>query len=178
MSGIGYQAKPLSRANIRDFAMRVRGALGLADRPYVNVELLIDFLMPKCFPGFSYDVWATAEMGNNHGLARPDERFIILREDVYERACAGKGRDRLTVVHEVAHLLLHTKDRILLRRGTGEPKRFCDPEWQANCFAGEFLVAHTMARQCGNPLEIERMFGVSPDAADFQWKRFKEDGLL
>lgn len=178
MSDIGYQATPLSRPNIRRIAMHVRGVLGLADHPYIDVELLIDFLLPRCFEGFSYDVWTAEEMGNNHGLARPDDRFIVLRDDVYARACHGRGRDRLTVLHEIAHLLLHTKDHILLRRGTGQPKRYCDPEWQANCFAGEFLVAHTMVGQCSNPLEAAQLFGVSSDAACFQWRCFKREGLL
>ncbi len=87
------------------------------------------------------------------------------------------GTDRLTVIHEVGHLLLHHKDRIVLRRGTGS-QTFCDPEWQASCFAGELLVAHTLVHQFENPLEAAMGFGVSLDAANFQWRKFREDGVL
>jgi Zn-dependent peptidase ImmA (M78 family) len=37
----------------------------------------------------------------------PQDSLIILREDVYEGAHAGNGRDRMTVAHEIGHLLMH-----------------------------------------------------------------------
>ncbi len=146
MSQIGYQARPLSRRDIRALATRVRAASGYAERPYIDVEEMLDFILPKLMPEFGYGVLPSRETGNNHGLADPDRAFIWLRDDVYDRACQGKGRDRLTIVHEVGHVLLHTSD-IVLRRGDDQPEPFRDPEWQANCFAGELLMAHTLVRQ-------------------------------
>jgi hypothetical protein len=178
MSGIGVEAKPLSRENIRRYATNVRGALGYADKAYIDVEALLDFVLPSALAGFAYSVEPMEEMGNNHGLAHPDRRFIMLREDVFERACNGEGRDRMTVCHEIAHLVLHTPDRIVMRRAEGPPKTYRDPEWQAKSFAGEFLVAHTMIKQFPTPQLAASAFGVSLEAAEFQLSRFREDGLL
>lgn len=178
MSNIGFEAKPLSRANIREYAKEIRQALGFDAIPYIDIEKLLDFILPKAMPGFAYDIRPHEDMGNNHGLADPENRFIVLREDVHERACDGHGRDRLTVIHEFGHLLLHPKDRLVLRRGEGKPKSYCDPEWQANCFAGEFLVAFTLLNGCKSAAEAASMFGVSQDAAQYQLGQFRKEGLL
>jgi hypothetical protein len=178
MSAIGVEAKPLSRPNIRRFATDVRGALGYANLPYIEIEPVLDFVLPRALPGFAYGVGTMKEMGNNHGLAFPDRSFILLREDVFERACNGEGRDRMTVCHEIGHVLLHAPDRIVMRRAEGSPKTYCDPEWQAKSFAGELLVAHTMIKQFPTPLEAALAFGVSLDAAELQLRKFREDGLL
>lgn len=178
MSDIGYQARPLSRQDIRRFATRLRAVMGFADELFVDVEEVIDLILPRLMPEFVYDIRPRSEMGNNHGLAEPDKAFLVLREDVYERACCGRGRDRLTVMHEIGHLLLHTRDRIVLRRGTGKPKAYCDPEWQANCFAGEFLMAYTLVHCVQGPEEAATAFGLSTDAAHLQWDRFRQDGLV
>lgn len=178
MSNIGFEAKPISRVDIRHFATQVREVLGFKSIPYLDVEGVLDFVLPSVLPGFAYEVRPRSEMGTNHGLADPENRFISLREDVFVGMCDGQGRDRLTVMHEVGHLLLHTKDRIVLRRGTGKPVSYCDPEWQASCFAGELLVAHTLISECGSPADAVDVFGVSNDAAVYQWRQYQNAGLL
>lgn len=55
-------------------------------------------------------------MGAKHGETIPSENRIRIREDVYERACNGYGRDRLTMAHELGHLLLHRDDYFGERR--------------------------------------------------------------
>ena len=178
MSNIGFEAKPMSRLDIRNFATQVREVLGFKSIPYLDVEEVLEFILPRALPGFAYEVRPRGEMGTNHGLADPENRFMSLREDVFQGMCDGQGRDRLTVMHEVGHLLLHTKDRIVLRRSTGKPQSFCDPEWQANCFAGELLVAHTLIDGCLTPADAVEAFGVSHDAAVYQWRQFQNAGLL
>lgn len=178
MSHIGYEAAPLSRANLRAFAAQVREGLGFATIPYIDIEKLLDFVLPRAFPDFAYAVCPASEMGNNHGLANPDERWIKLREDVHRRACEGQGRDRLTVVHELAHVLLHTRDRVMLRRGDGAPKTYKDPEWQADCFAGEFLMSYRLAGGCTGPGDLVTRFGVTPSAAGVQWRQFQSARTL
>ena len=158
--------------------MQVREAMGFKNEPYIDVEAVLDFILPQALEEFSYDVSPSRKMGENHGLALPDQRSIILREDVFERACDGKGRDRFTVMHELGHVLLHGKDRIVHRRGTGQPKTYCNPEWQADCFAGELLVAHTLIDGSMTPIQVAAKFGVSNDAASYQLRKLREAGTI
>ncbi|MAO54953.1 MAG: hypothetical protein CMM61_04555, partial [Rhodospirillaceae bacterium] len=81
------------------------------------------------------------------------------------------------VSHELGHLLLHQKDRLVLRRGTGAPKAYKDPEWQAKCFAGEFLIAHTLVNQFSSLDEVASAFGVSVPAARVQLEVFAKDDI-
>lgn len=81
-------------------------------------------------------------MGGLHGLTDPKTGDMYIREDVYNGACQGKGRDRFTIGHEFAHLLLHDNLVLGLARVDKNIKVeiYRDPEWQANVFAGEFLI--------------------------------------
>ena len=177
MSNIDYEAEPLSRANIRDYATNIRAAIGFDQTPYIPIGDLLEFVLPRVMPDFFWDVWEKQQMGASHGLANRDTNSVILRNDVYVGACNGVGRDRFTVIHEIGHLLLHHKDRLSLRRAVGKPKVYRDPEWQANCFAGEFLVSHKLVNQFHNVLEVSSAFGVSMDAARKQLKEFAKNGI-
>lgn len=55
-------------------------------------------------------------MGECHGITYPDRNEIQIRQDVYDRAIAGSGRDRLTLAHELGHLLFHEKQNISYAR--------------------------------------------------------------
>lgn len=142
------------------------------------MDVLLELALPKALPTFLFDVREMSRMGTNHGLADPDENIIILREDVYEGLARGRGRDRLTAAHELGHLVLHEKKNLVLRRAVGDPPTYCDPEWQANCFAGEFLVDHRLAKGCSSPEDVMRRFGVSRDAALVQFRALVKGGCL
>ena len=108
-------------------------------------------------------------MGNNHGLTDPRTGKIFIREDVYEGACHGIGRDRMTLAHELGHFLLHDGIALgLARVGNDEHvPTYCDPEWQASAFAAEFLMDHDIIRLM-TPEEVAEKCGVSLQAARFQ----------
>lgn len=180
MSLIAAEAKPLSRKQIRDYSTRLRGWLGLDREPYVDVERLVDIVLPSVIPAFHYDVRTKGEMGDKHGEADPSDMRISLREDVYQGMVNGVGRDRFTTMHEVAHLLLHQPDRIILNRTTQTKalQAFRDPEWQANCLAGEFLGSHLFLSRYSNCYELADAVGLSYQAAEVQWSAFRKDGLV
>lgn len=160
-------ASPLSRRDIRQFAYSIRSSMQLADEPYFPIVQFLEFVLPKIYPGFSYEIASKEEMGNLHGLTRPKENLILIREDVYEGACMGNGRDRFTLAHELAHFLIHTPDNVSFARSSGEKiPAYRDPEWQANTFAAELLIpAHLMrdrsieqiASECGVSISAARV---------------------
>ncbi|WCS22787.1 ImmA/IrrE family metallo-endopeptidase [Methylobacterium sp. NMS14P] len=116
-------------------------------------------------PGYDYDVLDEDEMGDRHGQVEPHRRMLTLRTDVYERILDHKGRDRFTGCHEVGHAVLH--GRTLNRLAPGiRPARYCDPEWQANTFAGAILMPEHMVRAMRSVGEIADEFGVTRDAAE------------
>jgi antitoxin HicB len=106
---------------------------------------------------------------------------VRLRPDVWEGAKAGSSRFRFTVAHEIAHVVLH-RDELIQHRGcafrdvvTPTAKLPADvpiyrsPEWQANGWAGAFLMPLSGVRSYLRRLRKERQeFTQEAFAANFQ----------
>lgn len=171
MEEVRYKAHPTSRWEIRKYAQQIRKVLGLENTEYVDIVALMEGVFPLILGDdhFSVEIIEKERMGNNHGLTDPQNGKIYIREDVYEGACRGIGRDRLTMAHELGHFLMH-KDIAtgLARVGNGEEiPTYCDPEWQANAFAGEFLMDHEVIKNM-TVKEVVHRCGVSYQAAGVQ----------
>lgn len=171
-----YKAQPMSRASIRELAAEFRKQLKLTGVAYVDILSLMENVFPVLFAkdGFNCSYETQEVMGNNHGLTDPRTGQIMIREDIYERAYAGKGRDRMTIAHELAHFILHNGVTIgLARAGEGEKvPPYCDPEWQATCFAAEFLMGAEVIKDM-TPEQIAERCGVSLKAAQYQKGKVK-----
>ena len=165
-------AEPLGRKDIRRMAKVIRRLEGCMDELYFDIVHFLEITLPKIDSNFTFSVKTMAEMGECHGLTYPDRSEIQIREDVYERADQGSGRDRLTMAHELFHLLQHEKANIsFARTGNGEIPVYRDPEWQADAFGGELLVPHHLIGGMGAE-EIAVCCGVSEKAANFQLRKY------
>ena len=138
-----YKADPVSREDIRRYVRHLKREVGLEYELYFPILHFVENVIPLLIPDFQFEVVPVSEMGGKHGETYPSKNIMRIREDVYLRAAAGEGRDRLTIAHEVGHLFLHEDDYIALcRLAPGEKlKSFEDPEWQADAFGGEFLAS-------------------------------------
>ena len=162
-------AEPLSRKDIRIMANKIRTIEGSKGEFYFDIVHFLDVTLPKLDEGFTFRIMPKSEMGECHGLTYPDRNEIQVREDVYDRACNGSGRDRLTMAHELFHLLHHEKSNISFAR-SDTIETFRVPEWQADAFGGELLIPHDMAK--GMPAEeVAAKCKVSLAAARCQLKK-------
>lgn len=176
MSKSLYKADPVSRQDLRIYVNMLRKKLLVENEAYIDIVRVAEILFPILFEkeGYQFDILSEEEMGNNHGLTDPTRGHVMIRNDVYERACQGHGRDRFTIAHELGHFLLHNGVTLgLARAEEGEKiKTYCDPEWQANAFAGEFLMGANVIR--GLTIEeIVEKCGVSWEAAQMQKSKIK-----
>jgi hypothetical protein len=181
MTGYVIEAPAKSRQEIRYMAELVRSfteKLTGKSAPYFDVASVIEQVLLAIDPAFILEVLEVGVMGDTHGLTTPSQHTIQLRQDVYEGACRGKGRDRLTIAHEIGHYVLH--DGLTLPRKIEKSKvpAYRDAEWQANCFAGELLVSARYAKECRNSFEVSEMFGVSDACAAIQYRVLKREGLI
>lgn len=177
MSHITVEVPPWSRKQIRDLARRFRKHIR-CEEPYFPIVDVIEFVLPKLQHDFEFIVEDMDEMGADHGRTYPDSSEIIVRADVYEGACKGNGRDRMTMAHELGHFLMH-RDLPLNRRVERESiPSYRSSEWQANCFGGELLVAAEHAHLCKNSEEAAGLFGVSQLAAEYQWEKYQKEKII
>ena len=95
-------------------------------------------------------------------------KTIKIRCDVYDGACDGCGRDRMTLAHEFAHFITLSVCGFKQNRSFSDDKipAYCDPEWQAKCMAGELMIdsdfvkgmsAEEVSKTCGVSLAAARM---------------------
>ena len=168
-----YKAEPLSRRQIRMLVREIRKKLGIHDKKMVDVIKLLENILPILYgEDFSYEIVPDEEL-DVMALTTPNEGKILIRESVYIGAYEGSGRDRFTVMHEIAHFFLHRGMTVRLARGTEEIHPFEDPEWQADAFAGEFLMAYDVAKDMEIP-EMVLKCGVSVAAARCQYKLYQK----
>ena len=160
-------AEPLSRKDIRHMAEIVRTIEGSSGSLFFDIMHFLEVTLPRVDEDFSLVVKTKEEMGECHGLTFPERNEIQIREDVYQRACDGSGRDRLTMAHELFHLLQHTRENISFARSEGQVKTYMDPEWQADAFGGELLIPYSLITGMSAE-EIARECKVSMSAARCQ----------
>lgn len=167
----GIIVDPLSLKQIREFARKIRIMFGLEEDGYVDIVRIYEYILQSI--GVTFEIVDCASMGDKHGETLIGKNVIRIREDVYDRACKGYGRDRLTMAHELGHLLLHNMKNLSLARNTSDKvAAYCDPEWQANAFAGELLAPHKFLQ--GKSVEkIANSYGISISAAQVQENRRK-----
>lgn len=159
-----------SSSGIRDF-------FKMPDGPFPIIQIL-EWALPELIPGFEFLQGTKAEMGANHGLTVPSQKQIWLREDVYDRAVEGHGRDRFTAAHELGHLLLHGSVNLAFHRSSqGLPRYMCS-EWQADSFAGTLLMPLEGVKKCSSTAEIAQIFGVSGKAAETQNSIYSQKGWM
>lgn len=168
-----YIVEPQSRENIRKIVKAFKDVLGIEDAVYVDVVALLDILSKKLL-NFSYEVVANNTLPKKV-FATTDIKTgkIKIKERIFNKACDGDGFSRLTIAHEIGHFVLLSICGLQLTRASRDIKikPFMDPEWQADCFAGEFLMGFDVASKFSIK-ELKDKCGVSEKAARCQYKAF------
>lgn len=164
-----FSVKPTSRQAIWTHVRNIRRSLGVEDKLYFDIVHFVERVMPEVYPEFVFEVCSEAEMGNLHGETIPSEHKIRIREDVYIGACEGRGRDRLTMAHEVGHFFMHDESSVVFYKADPNEKipHFRDPDWQADVFGGELLAPLYLINGM-NVSEIHEICVVSTACADRQ----------
>lgn len=187
MSGHCYEVPPLKRVSIRATARKIRSiACELAgqpfDPPYFDVFRFLDVVLPRHWEEFTVEVIEpsvmSARYGTAHAITIPADQTILVHEDIWSRAEAGEGRDRMTLAHELGHLVLHARASFARKVESRPVATYRQSEWQADAFAGELLMAAHHLGGCRGPEDLMVCFGVTFSAAQTQWKAFQRDGLV
>jgi Zn-dependent peptidase ImmA (M78 family) len=134
--------RPLSRQAIWRMVKDIRTRLGVVDQLRFDVVGYLENELQEEYPELVVEIASMAEMGNDNGLTIVSENIIRIREDVYQGACKGYGKDRFTIAHEIGHYLLLKEQvkEIEQSEPLEDVPKYADPEWQADVFAGELLA--------------------------------------
>lgn len=173
-----FVVPPQSWDNIRDRAQSLRQRFGLNQQPYFPIIEFIEKVLDQRMGFVRFEVGDYHEMSEAEGFTCPDGEFIQLREDVYEGACRGDGRARFTAAHELGHLIMHTRIK-LMRAPIGQnivSYRLAEP--QANRFAAELLMPEGFVTYSDTAETIMERHGVSCEAAENRIQYLRKKGRL
>ena len=172
-----YIASPLSRNDIRCIARNVRATFNLDDKHRFPV---LEFLeaMPDIFAEkeFAFEIVDDGELPSSvQGVTDVANHHMRIKQSVYDGAYRGSGRDRFSIAHEIAHYLLMSIFGFAFQRNFAgrEVKPYEDPEWQADCLAGELLVPYHLVSSWSVE-QIANVCGVSVPAAATQKRAFEK----
>ena len=166
-----YMVEAKSRIDLRKLARILRKHLNLDDELYFPIVELLD-VFTEIFDDFNYEVVEDTVLSKKvHADTDIRTGHIRIKESVYNGACNGEGRDRMTIAHEIGHYFMLCFCGFKLERNFSDRKIpiFRDPEWQAKCFAGELMVPAHLVKGMSK-FEITRRCGVSFNAAHEQYK--------
>lgn len=166
---MAFKVKPCSRADIRRFTQKVRHFLGVSALNFPITKILD--LLTRGDEKFNYNIVPDDELPMNvHACWDPSEYVMYIKESVYDGACEGKGRDRMTLAHELGHYLLHTDQYPKMCRAFSrhEIRAFESSEWQAKAFAAELLLPADKIVTTMSPEDLAEIYGVSVEAATMQ----------
>lgn len=164
-----YRVKPLSRAKIHNTVRQLKMAIGMENRLFFPVVQVLENILPILLPDFELEIAPVNDMPNKEGETYPSKHKIIIREDIYDKACNNDGRSRYTIAHEIGHLILHENSSVALCRleNITQIKAYENPEWQANEFASELLAPLNLIENL-SVKEIQEKCGVSFSEAKIQ----------
>lgn len=148
---------------IERLATTVREHLGIpldARISLAPVLELLDFLFEDAY----FEVLEPGEMAGAEGRTSAWEPVISLSAGTYAGLLKADGRARMTVAHELGHLLMHCRRPASLNRTT-KYDALCDPEWQAESFAAALLMPRKAFLKTRTVEEAMRTFGVTRGAA-------------
>ncbi len=160
------KAHPRSKLSIRLIVKQIRKILQIDNHEKIDVIRLLEFVICPTFE-ISLHIIKEEDMQDKYAEYSPIEQVIRIREDVYNRATEGVGRDRFTISHEIGHIFLHSNN-IAMARSNEKFPIYCDPEWQANVFAREFLCPLSGISKTDNVDDISAKYGVSKEVASIQ----------
>lgn len=171
----GYRVNPLSTESIRDCALLCRQALGLGDNK-IDGPKLIDILSTH---DITVDIVEDDQIKpGEEALCIPDDRLILLPQKTFDALASGNPRALFTFAHELGHLFLHK--RVVLARGIQTHAIYEDSEWQADCFAAEFLMPLNIIQQRSlkSSSALMSIFGVSMPAAENRLKSLRQRNAI
>jgi len=170
----GYRVPPRSRREIESQASILRRAFSKKESSlFFPLMPFLEHFLYELIPGFSWDVRDDGSLDEKaRALTLPEKKIILIEDSVYNGAVRGIGKDRMTVAHEIGHLLLHQSVPYAKKYDLNPIKTYESSEWQADVFAGELLAPICLISGKGI-IEIAEDFGVSPSAAKAQLNALK-----
>jgi Zn-dependent peptidase ImmA (M78 family) len=114
------------------------------------------------------------EMPDEEGYADFTTKELVFRRSVLVGAKSGHNRCRMTVAHEMGHVVLEHQHGRLRRMQEGNKefkfgRKQESAEWQARYFAAVLLMPRDLVKECSTATELSSKCEVSLQAAEIRF---------
>jgi Zn-dependent peptidase ImmA (M78 family) len=172
-----YKVDPRSAKNIELLTLAWRDRLGVPNIWAPDMLRLLEIELPKIpkLGQFALITRSELEMGDAEAYTEFNPPHIVVRNSVYQSARKADGRSRMTLAHELGHLVMHpgaAKLRSEWAPTNTRLKPFESAEWQANKFASLFLMPLHVIREFTSPSQLAESCQVSQQAAQIRFGEF------
>ena len=155
------------KAEAKSLALELRREIGLTPIEPFNPHALAELYGVRVFPVPKLSP-PSSEGDSVSGLLHPVGTGAI----ILENSSHSDARCRLTVSHEMSHLVLYHEFPALIVDPSGCRDVNPDQEDEANCLAGELVLpterAHELAKNGLDDAQVARLMGISIEAA--RWR--------
>lgn len=168
-----FEAKPVSRKTLREMANMVRERFSInKEQLYFPIIEILESLAVSS-DDFDLEIMDISELPHEEARTYPNKNKIEIRTDIYDLATINDGRSRLTIAHELGHLLLHTEENVSFSRVSDikQLPAYKNPEWQASAFAGELLIPKHLVKGMSVE-EVMMACKTSKEATTYQLKKY------
>lgn len=155
---------PRSRKQIEAIASAVRSLLGVSRSGRIALQPILEFALDDIVDEAFFRIVDDAELGGAEAMTDGREPVITLSASTYMKLEKGDYRARMTVAHEIGHLILHSGQIVFHFEEPINDNRF-DPEWQADQFAAALLMPREAFAKMTTVHQAMKTFGVSKPAA-------------
>lgn len=174
----GLKVKGQSYQKLEDAADTLRPKLPTMRGASLKLDCISIFEVTLPLAGYNYRTVEIDEIDECAAFTIPEEKVVILREDVYAKLHANHVFGRSTVVHELSHLAL--AHHLTLHRGAvlGQHKFYEDSEWQAKALTAALMMPKEAALAAKSPQELAEMCGTSVESSTYRIKTLIKLNLL
>lgn len=149
-----------SERQIERLAALVRRELGVDPGGRLAMQPILEFALDDIVEDAYFAVANDGEMPGAEGRTDWHQPVITLSASTYANLKKSDPRARMTVAHELGHLLMHTRQPVFHYRSKAKD-RHVDPEWQANYFSAALLMPSDAFRKFRSVKAAKKAFGVS-----------------
>jgi hypothetical protein len=153
-----------SAGEIERMASTVRRHLGVPPDARISMQPILEHTLDLLFEDAHFEIEEDYKMAGAEARTSYYEPLITVAARTYRDLGRGEGRARMTIAHEIGHLMMHCLRPVAMNRSNFYD-RHCDPEWQADVFAAALLMPKAAFRRCRTVGEAMKLFGVSRSAA-------------
>ena len=145
----------------------------------VRPDILLDAVQQTLLRAkFNYYVAEVSDLDECAAFTVPENKLVVLRQDVYDGLFEDEVFSRSTVIHELSHIVLN--HAVTLHRGAilGQHEFYEDSEWQAKALTAAVMMPIEACRAAHSVDELSRLCGTSIQAANYRIESLTKRGLV